>query len=636
MSRNLTVQITIAVLLGLVLIASVIQIVQYNTIEARLIEVQQKARSNASKLGQLEEAVSRGLVASPGSGRAPAEVAAPVEGNILKPDPTPRVASGAKPGGELRLPKSSDSKGFNRMVENGAEIQELYRGLVGSMMALRHVKDPNTFAPDLALSCVPNADYTSFHIKLRPGVKWHKPAVDFSNPRYAWLDKEHEVTTADFEFMLKMLQDPNVQGAAPLRVYFEAFDRLEILGPYEMKVHWKEKYAKALSITLEYIYPLPRWLYAYDEDGNAFAPEVLGLKFNNHWYNDRAIGTGPFRFVENKPGEHLKLERFEGYYEQRPSLKEITYSIIKEDELRLLKFKRGELDLLSLSPTQYKREILDDPNSPFNTDKFKYDFNTVLAYYYLGWNGDGNLFNDKRARRAMTHAFNRQKIVAEVFHGLGTVVTGSFHMDTPWNDDTITPYPFDLEKARALLAEAGWTDSDKDGLLDREIGGERRNFEFNMLIYNSRPEIKTMMDIFKTDLLKIGVKMNISPLDWPTMQKKMDDKEFDAFTGGWGLDWEPDPFQLWHSSQADVPKGSNRVGFRNKEADQIIEESRRTTDFAKRKALFHRFHAILHEEQPYTFFYTPRAVIAWNPAVHNVTFQGPRPQIVYKLMWKDN
>ncbi|MEL6177297.1 MAG: ABC transporter substrate-binding protein [Myxococcota bacterium] len=642
MSRNLTVQIAIAVLLGLLLITTLIQLAQFNAIESHLIQIRQQTGTNATKLAQLEDRLSRPqpVVVAPSGGSSPSGTAMASaqggdEGNILKPDPTALSAPGANQGGELRLPKSADSKGFNRLVENGADIQELYRGLVGSMLAHRHVKEPGTFASDLALSCVPNAEGTVFHIKLRPGVMWHKPAVDFSNPRYSWLDKKHEVTTADFEFMIQMLLDTQVQGAAPMRVYFEAFDRLEILGPYEMKVHWKEKYAKALSITLEYIYPLPRWLYAYDEDGSPYASEVLGLKFNNHWYNDRAIGTGPFRFVENKPGEHLKLERHEGYYLTKPALEKITYTIIKENELRLLKFKRGELDLLVLSPNQYKREILDNPQSPFNTGTFKYDFNTSLAYYYLGWNGDGQLFNDKRVRRAMTQSFNRAKIVAEVFHDLGTVVTGGFHKDTPWYDNSIQPYPFDLDKARALLNEAGWTDTNSDGILDREFNGERRNFEFTMLIYNSRPEIKTMMDIFKTDLLKVGVKMSISPIDWPAMQKKMDDKDFDAFTGGWGLDWEPDPFQLWHSSQADVPKGSNRVGFRHKEADQIIEESRRTTDLKRRQELFYRLHAIHHDEQPYTFFYTPRSVIAWNPAVHNLTLQGPRPQILFKYFWKD-
>ena len=236
----------------------------------------------------------------------------------------------------------------------------------------------------------------------------------------------------------------------------------------------------------------------------------------------------------------------------------------------------------------------------------------------------------------MTHALNRQKIITEVWQGLGFVVTGGFHVDTPWYNKSIEPYPFDLEKAKALLEEAGWTDSDGDGIRDKSIKGERVRFEFSMLIYSSSQEYKTMADIFKEDLIKIGVRMNITPVDWPTMQKRMSDKDFGAFTGGWGLSWEVDPYQLWHSSQADIPKGSNMVGFRNKEADAIIETARVTFDIEERKKLFHRFHAIVHEEQPYTFFFTPKRVIAWNPSVHNLTIQKPRPQNLIRLLWKSD
>jgi ABC-type transport system substrate-binding protein len=135
--------------------------------------------------------------------------------------------------------------------------------------------------------------------------------------------------------------------------------------------------------------------------------------------------------------------------------------------------------------------------------------------------------------------------------------------------------------------------------------------------------------------MKIGVKMNIQMVDWAVQQKKMDDKDFDAFTGGWAMPWDPDPYQVWHSSQADVPKGSNRVGFRNKEADKIIEEARVTFEPQKRHELFHRFHAIIHEEQPYSFFYAPKSVGAWRDYVKRVVFRKIKPHSDSRPWWVD-
>jgi ABC-type transport system substrate-binding protein len=109
------------------------------------------------------------------------------------------------------------------------------------------------------------------------------------------------------------------------------------------------------------------------------------------------------------------------------------------------------------------------------------------------------------------------------------------------------------------------------------------------------------------------------------MQKRTDEKSFDAFSGGWSMDYESDPYQVWHSSQADEPKGSNKGSFRNKEADQIIEKLRETFPPEERQALFRRLHRILYEEQPYAFFMYQKGVYCWRSDVKNVVFAKDRP-----------
>ena len=162
------------------------------------------------------------------------------------------------------------------------------------------------------------------------------------------------------------------------------------------------------------------------------------------------------------------------------------------------------------------------------------------------------------------------------------------------------PWPYDLDRAAELLDEAGWVDGNGDGIREKVIDGQTVRFEFGMVTYGYRPEFIAAMEIYRNDLRRIGVVMNIEPVEWSVMIQRMNEKDFDAYTGGWVLSWDTDLYQIWHSSQADIPRGSNRVGFRNEEADRIIEESRRTFTTEGRQALFHRFHEILHEEQPYT------------------------------------
>lgn len=636
MSRNLTVQLAIAGLLLMVLAFSSVQMCQYNSIEKTLLEVRQKTEHNSEVLAELKDRVEKGVaVAGPGVGaQNPGQggAAPSVEGNILSADATPLRAPGAQEGGELKLFSGDDFKGFNVLIENSVDVQEIYTLFIGGQLARRHFSDPDKWHGDLAEAIKIEENNTVYHVWLKKGVKWHKPAVDFSNPRYKWLDKDHFVTADDLKFTMEMVQSPKVAGAASLRSYFEDFDRIEVINEHELKYIWKKPVFKSKASTLE-LPVVPRWLYGFNEDGEAYSEEIVADKFNEHWYNDRGIGMGPYKFVENKSGEYLKLTRNDDYYGGRAAIKDVTFKIVKEPEARLIMFKKGELDVLALTPTQYNTEILADPNSPFNQGKFKYVRRPRLAYRYLGWNEKSPLFEDKRVRQAMTMAFNREKIVKEVFFGLGQVVTGSFYPNSAWYSKDTQPWPFDLDRSAKLLEEAGWTDSDKDGIRDRQVNGQKKNFEFQLLVYNSSPEFKAMADILKEDLIKIGVRMTVSPVDWPQMQKQMEDKEFEAFTGGWGLDWEADLRQIWHSSQADAPKGSNFISFKNAEVDKISDALDTEFDFGKRKELCHRFNDILHEEQPYTFFMAPETVLAYQPWVQNLTFQEPRPQTLYHLVW---
>lgn len=617
---------------------TILNLVQTNSAERAALELSKKVETLNASNEQILQKLNSGVALAGGTGGSSAGGSADSgkyadalndPDNILEAAQDLKVPADAEFGGTLRNYLGDTPKGYNWLTENSVDVANL-QSLIHSAFARRDFSNPDRWVPDLAYKVTVSDDFLEYTIHLREGVYWHVPNVDFSDPKFAWLKEPRELTAEDAVFYFEMVKNPQVEAGA-LKSYYEDFESATVVDKYTFKVKWKQKTYNSMDFSIG-VYPLPKWLYTKDETGEDLPAETLGLQFNNHWASKYALGTGPYRFVEAKASEHVILERNDKYFGTRYPIDRIEYSIVKDPEAAYLKIKADEIDVLpSLPPNHYKNDIRDAKDSPFTRGELNHRLVDVFAYYYIGWNANKPLFQDKRVRKAMTMALNRQGIIDNVFFGLGTVQTGPFYYKHPANDTSIKPIPFNLDEAKKLLEEAGWIDTDGDGIRDKVINGTKVNFDFNVVSYD-RPEVRTYLSVFKEDLRKIGINMTQLAVDWPTMQKKMDEGDFDAFTGGWGLSWVIDPYQIWHSSQADVPKGSNRVGFRNKRADEIIEKLRVTFDEAERLKMFHEFHQLLHEEQPYTFFYSPRAPAVWNPRVQNMIINQTRPQM-YSLPW---
>lgn len=618
---KIIVLLSIMVLFGL-------RVLQSDRMEARFIAVE-------NKLSRLEERMSEQVVVRPQATKAvPREARKwlhPEVPNFLEPDPYVMVPDDAVMGGAITRWYGPDPKGLNPLTESAADLREYVQSYVNDYLADYHYMNPDKYKPELAERIEVTDDYKEYIIYLRKGVMWHKPAVDWSNPKYDWLKGDHEFTARDVKFTMDLILNPQVE-CAHLRNYYKDLEECKVIDDYTLVFRWKKKTYNSIDFTLT-LMPIPRFLYAFSEDGEPFPEASLGLRFNEHWYGQKAIGTGPYRFVSKEQGVSIKMTRNNDYWGPKPPIKDITWLIYPDPKTNLLKLKSGELDYGRLFPSDYREEILNaKDDSPLKTGKMQYAPYDQIVYYYIGWNLESPLFSDKRVRRGLTHCLDRETIVKNIFLGLGHVTSGPLYYHSPYYDKRIKPLPYDLEAARKLFAEAGWKDTDGDGILDRMIDGRKRDFEFTFLLYAKSTEWNAMATCYKEALYKVGIKLHITPVEWSLMQKRMDDHEFDCYSGGWGMVWNPDPYQIWHSSQADEPKSSNRIGFRSSEADAIIEELRETFDREKRIALCHRFHRLIYEEQPYTFFYSRRRVVAWWNHVQNTTLRPVRPQ-TFSLPW---
>jgi peptide/nickel transport system substrate-binding protein len=235
------------------------------------------------------------------------------------------------------------------------------------------------------------------------------------------------------------------------------------------------------------------------------------------------------------------------------------------------------------------------------------------------------MFSDKRVRQAMSHAFPAQTLLDDVWLGLGERVSGPMPTVQPLYNKSVPLIPYDLEKARALLDEAGWVDTNDNGTRDKMIDGTHTEFEFKLVLYGSSNEYRTLGTIFKEDLAKIGVTMIVAPMEWANLLKKIQAREFDAVTLAWISGPPADFRQIWHGDEADKPKSSNHVGFNHPEGNRLIEALETEFDPAARERIAHAFHALVADEQPYTFFRSPKSITFWQSELKNVWFQLSRP-----------
>jgi peptide/nickel transport system substrate-binding protein len=509
----------------------------------------------------------------------------------------------ATPGDRIIYVSAADTGNMNYLITNEATLGEFY-GICNSSPAARNLANPDVFEPLMAESWKLSEDKLTYTIKLRKGILWH----DFTDPVTGKEWRDVEVTAHDFKFYYDVVMNPQT-NCAPLRGSLMDIQDIEVINDYEFKVVWKKKYFRSELITLG-LGPLPRHLYhAYE---GPFDP----LKFNDdHQRNRIIVGCGPYRFVRWDKDARVVFTRWEKYFGNElgigPPVKNIVYEIIKMANTRFQALLGGNIDWMGLTPEQWiTRTNVPQFQKGGTLDKYQ---TGGQSYSYIGYNLRKPLFQDRRVRQALTMLVNRERILKDIYYGLGRIAIGPFYHDSPYYDKGLEPWPFDPQKAKQLLAEAGWRDTDGDGVLDKD--GVK--FEFTMMEIANSPTQTRMFPIIKEDFAKAGIDMKIQTFEWSVYIQRLDQRNYEACSLAWSMPYDPDQYQVWHSD-SDGSGGSNHIGFRNPEADRLIEAIRVEFDVKKRIELAHQFQRLLHEEQPYTFLFAADRLEAISGRYRNV------------------
>ena len=445
---------------------------------------------------------------------------------------------------------------------------------------LKYDKDLNLVG-DLAESWEVSRDGLTITFRFRKGVKW-QDGRDF--------------TAEDVMFGFKTIINPDTR--TPYSGDYREVKEAVVVDRYTFRVTYQRPFAPGLS-SWGSLVVLPRHL-------------LEGQDINTTPFSRNPVGTGAYRLKEWRTGEKIVLQANPDYFAGRPYLDGFIYRIIPDPATMFLELKAGSLDFMGLTPLQYKRQT--------ETYKMRRDFRKykylAFAYTYLGYNLRDWKFQDARVRQAISYAVDKEEIIEGVLLGLGLIATGPYKPDTPWYNPNVRKYPYDVEKARRLLAEAGWTPSGNDRVLKKD----GRPFEFTILTNQGNETRAKCAEIIQRRLGMVGMRIKIRTVEWSAfINEFIDKKSFEAVILGWTLGQDPDIYDIWHSSKVG-PKELNFISYKNKEVDALLEKGRYTFDGKVRKTCYDRIQEILAEEQPYTFLYVPYAL-----PVISARFRGIEP-----------
>jgi len=455
---------------------------------------------------------------------------------------------------------------------------------------------------------------TSFTFHLRKGVKFHNG---------------QPFTAKDVEFTWKLYRNPK-NGMPSIQGYLDKVKECTILDNHTVRLTYSEQYWMALTVVGGYLYIRPH--KAWDPEGLIDKdPDAFFKKFQEHPLMMAPIGTGPYQFESYKKDFEVVLKRNETWW-GASALKgpeagqwpdKIRFRIIKDPVAQLQALKNGEVDYVtSLPPEQF-----DDFFSNADTRKnFAAVTMVYTSYRYVGFNLRLEIWKDKRIRQAIGHgSVDQDKFIKEVLKGRGERVTGDYYKYSDSYNGNLKPLPYDPKKSEELLGEAGWFDSNGDGIIDKD----GRKFEFEMLVRDMPPTMPIMQYLLRmqASLKNLGIKMDIRKLEWSAFLEKIEKGDFQACLLGWAMSSPPshqDCFQIWHSSQIGEA-GSNHVAFANKEVDDLLVKIRRELDAKKRHAMEYRVQEILFEEQPYNWMYMAAEHRAYGKKWRGVRLWVPRP-----------
>ncbi|MEE2775569.1 MAG: ABC transporter substrate-binding protein [Acidobacteriota bacterium] len=470
----------------------------------------------------------------------------------------------------LDLPTSMNAM-FNRAWADGYLHELLFDPLVHRNADMQAVWNENL------VKSVEELEGGLVHrVHLYPFLKWHD-GVPF--------------TSHDVRFSYLMAKDPGVP-ALDAKHKVEEIDDIRVIDDHTFEVVHQR--LSAVRLDNLYFWTVPKHLLDNPEE-RAKDPTMMTSEFFNRFKREVGVGNGPYRFVEWIPGDRVVVERWEDYPFQKPPIKRQVITSQPDRNTALLQFRQGHLDDIWFTVQQHGSQTNDAEFLDIGVKAWK----PRWMQAYVGWDQSGKtpFFTDRRVRQAMAHAYDRETVLRTVTWNLYRPSNGMFG-PTHWcHNPEVVPLEYDLEKAAALLDEAGWVTDPDDGWRYKDIDGQRVQFHFVLNLPQSFVDARRFADIFRADLRRIGVSFDTEIHENAIRTKKMTEHEYTAHVDTYQVFADPDIWRNFLHTYA-IDNGRNYDSYSSPKVDELFDVSQMELDRAKRAEHFREIHRLVYDDQP--------------------------------------
>ena len=443
---------------------------------------------------------------------------------------------------------------------------------------------------ELAESWKVSDDQKTITFKLKSNLKWAdgKP-----------------LTSADVLFTWQLVTDEKTQS--PYASDFQLVKKAQAPDELTFSVTYSEAYAPAVD-SWSGLQILPKHL-------------LQGKDLHSTGFARNPIGSNYYKLDSWVTGENLKLSRNPSSVLGQANIDHLVTRIIPDNSAQFLELMADNIDSMSLDPIKYSRII---PARPELQKKLALYKELGNSYTYMGFNLKHKPFNDKRVRQAINYAIDKQEIIDGVYLGLGINIASPYKPGTRWSNPDLKPYAYNPAKAKALLKEAGFTDTNSDGILEKD----GKPFSFEILTNQNKEREKTAV-LIQRRLKDVGIEVKIRSIEWASfISRFIKTGDFDVVVLGWGLGLDPDQYNIWHSSQQ-KPGQFNFIGYNNPAIDKLLEQGRTELNVEKRTKIYHEFASVLLEDSPIVYLSAGYGLMAVNKRIYGIDSPAPPAGVGY-------
>lgn len=486
-------------------------------------------------------------------------------------------------GGTLVVGSIADLEGVNELIIPSSRVF-LNVGFQMFLHLLQEQPDfeehPPTMAPSLAESYEWSDDHLKLTFHLRDDIVWSDGVpITAEDVRFTWQAQTHPDVAWSDAFIKESIED------------------VEVVDPRTVVFHYSEVSPSQLVDANDGVI-LPK--HAWGE------LPFSEWRTNTDFFTENLVVSGPFTLERWVPHQEVVLARNERYHEKgRPYLDRVVFRMIPERTNQVAQLLAGNLHIVVQLPTTDLERVR-------RSGEARIEPYWHRLYSHVVWNMENPLFAERAVRQALTLAIDRQQIVDTLWGEYGRIAD-SFVVKNNWaHDDSLEPWPHDPARARRMLAEAGWTDSDGDGVIDKN----GQPFRFEMLTNQGNDERLDAVVMMKEHLGRVGIDVEVRSMEFNAMFDRLYAHDFEAAISAWGMPTTLNPRYAFHTES--IAGSENFSSYSNPELDALIERFERLPSLEEGEPLLHEMQQIVHRDQPMTFLWESQRIVASSNRLHDL------------------